>query len=125
MVTEITMHEMTTGVPLETYNDIYVIMFYGETCGPCKATMPNYETVANFYVEKGAHIKFFKINAWEPAEQNIYCKETWGIQGVPHFKVFCRSEQVIEKTGGGDEETMKGFIQDAIYETLKKLQEKM
>ena len=125
MVTEITMHEMTTGVPLETYNDIYVIMFYGTNCGPCKATMPNYEAVASFYKEKGIHIQFFKIDAWAPEEQKVYCKVTWGIQGVPHFKVFCRSEQVIEKIGGGDEETMKGFVQDAIYETLKKLQEKM
>ena len=125
MVTEITMNEMVNGIPLKTYNDMYVIMFYGPTCGPCKATMPNYEAVAKFYLEKGVHIQFFKINAWEPEEQTVYCKETWGIQGVPHFKVFCRSEQVIEKVGGGDEETMKQFVQDAIYETLKKFQEKM
>lgn len=123
MVTEITMKEMTNGVSLETYNDMYIIMFYGETCGPCKATMPHYETVANFYKEKGAHIQFFKINAWAPEEQKMYCSSTWGITGVPHFKVFCRSQQIIEKIGGGDEETMKGFIQDAMYETLKKLQE--
>jgi thiol-disulfide isomerase/thioredoxin len=125
MVTEITMNEMTTGVPLETFNDMYVIMFYGETCGPCKATMPHYETVANLYKEKNAHIQFFKINTWAPEEQKVYCSNIWGINGVPHFKVFCRSEQVIEKVGGGDEEAMKQFIQDAIYETLKKFQEKM
>ena len=31
----------------------------------------------------------------------------------------------MEKQGGGDEATMKQFVQDAIYETLKKLQEKI
>lgn len=123
MVTEITMNEMMHGVPLERYNDMYVIMFYGTNCGPCKATMPNYEAVAKVYKEKNAHIQFFKINAWEPEEQKVYCSSTWGIQGVPHFKVFCRSQQIIEKPGGGDEATMNQFIQDAIYETLKKLQE--
>ena len=125
MVTEITMNEMATGVPLDTYNDVYVIMFYGETCGPCKATMPHYEAVANFYKEKNAHIQFFKINAWAPDEQKEYCSTVWGIRGVPHFKVFCRSEQVMEKAGGGDEAAMKEFMQNVIYETLKKFQEKI
>lgn len=124
MVTEITMNEMMHGIPLNTFNDMYVIMFYGDTCGPCKAVMPHYEAVANLYTQKNTHIKFFKINAWAPEEQKEYCSTVWKVEGVPHFKVFCRSNQIIEKSGGGDEEVMKEFIEHAIHETLKQFQEK-
>jgi thiol-disulfide isomerase/thioredoxin len=121
MVTEITMHEMLTP-QVTPDNSIHVVMFYGPTCGPCKATMPNYELVANLFEGKPIQINFFKINAWEPVEQLQFCKETYGINGVPHFKVFCRGEEIKQKSGGGDEPIMREFINDAIYEATAKFQ---
>ena len=96
MVTDITMNEMMMGLPVPD-NDIRVVMFFGATCGPCQATRPHYESTAKFFTERTPRIKFFRINAWEPEEQKIYCVEKWGVQGVPHFKIFCRGEQLVEK----------------------------
>jgi len=119
MITEITMSDMLSG---ETKADDYlrIVMFFGSTCGPCKATMPNYELATEYYSNLTTNIKFYKINAWEPPEQAEFCKESFSIEGVPHFKAFCRGEQVTEKTGGGDENTMKEFIKTCIDETFKK-----
>jgi thiol-disulfide isomerase/thioredoxin len=124
MVTEITMHEMTAGLPVPD-DDIRVVMFFGTTCGPCQATRPHYESTAKFFTERTPRTKFFKINTWEPAEQAKYCSETWGIQGVPHFKVFYRGEQILEKVGGGDEPTMMKFIHDGIDEAFKRFGERI
>jgi thiol-disulfide isomerase/thioredoxin len=124
MVTEITMDEMIAGLPVPD-NDLRVVMFFGTTCGPCQATRPHYEATAQFFVEKTTRAQFFRINAWEPEEQKVYCTETWGIQGVPHFKVFCRGEQILDKVGGGDEPTMMKFIHDGIDEAFKRFGERI
>lgn len=120
MVTEISMEYMKSG-QLEPDDIMRVVMFYGSTCGPCKATMPNYEAVADFYTNNGTSILFYKINAWEPIEQRDYVNETWAIKGVPHFKVFCKGEVIMTKEGGGDEPTMKQFIVDAVDAAFKQL----
>jgi thiol-disulfide isomerase/thioredoxin len=124
MVTEITMDDLVKGLPTPD-NDLRIVMFYGSTCGPCKATMPNYESAASFFLSKGARIQCFKLNAWEPADQADYCKNILGINGVPHFKVFCRGEQILEKAGGGDDHAMKKFLQSAVEEAFKRYGERI
>lgn len=124
MITEITMQDMMTGQPSED-NEVRIVMFYGPTCGPCKATMPHYEIASEFFTNRGAKMQMFKINAWEPAEQANYCRETWKVEGVPHFKAFCRGQVIKEKVGGGDEPTMKAFMQEVVDEAFKIFQEKI
>lgn len=124
MVTEITMEDILGMGPVED-DDVRILMFYGPTCGPCKATMPNYETVASFFLEKNARIQCFRMNAWEPDKQAEFCKKNWKIEGVPTFKAFFRGQEVMEKVGGGDEDTMKKFIQDVIGEVFVKFGEKI
>lgn len=119
MVTEITMHDMLTPLP-EPENTIRVVMFYGSTCGPCKATMPHFELVSNMFANLPIDVKFFKINAWEPVEQKQFVEEIYQIHGVPHFKAFFRGEFVTERIGGGDEVTMRNFIYTAIDEVFKR-----
>jgi thiol-disulfide isomerase/thioredoxin len=124
MVTEVTMNDMIKGLPVPD-NDIHIIMFYGDKCGPCQATLPNYEAAAKFFKERNARIRFYKIHAWEPGEQMTYCYETWKISGVPHFKGFCRGIELTDKPGGGDEETMKKYIHDNIDEVFKRFGERI
>jgi len=119
MVTEIMMDDMTRPLP-EPDNVIRVVMFYGAGCGPCKATMPHYETISDMFDGMPIDIKFFRINAWEPPEQREFVSKVYGISGVPHFRVFFRGEYVIDKVGGGDEPTMKKFIYQAIDEVFKR-----
>jgi thiol-disulfide isomerase/thioredoxin len=118
MVTEITMDDMRTPLP-EPDNTIRIVMFYGATCGPCKATMPHYELVSNMFENMPVEIKFFKINAWEPPEQREFISQVYGVSGVPHFRAFFRGQFVVDRIGGGDEVAMRSFIYQAIDEVFK------
>ena len=119
MITDITMNEMLEGLP-SLDDNVHLLMFFGPTCGPCQATMPHYETAAEFYTEKNAQIKFYRINAWEPEEQAAFCREKMNVSGVPTFRAYYHSEQIFEKVGGGDEEAVKKFIHDIVDETFKR-----
>jgi thiol-disulfide isomerase/thioredoxin len=118
MVIEITMDDLKVALP-EPDDIMRVVMFYGATCGPCKRTMPNYETVAQYFTLKNSPIAFYRINAWEPIEQKEYCEQVWNIDGVPHFKVFLHGYEILTKQGGGDETVMFKFLQDAVDEAFK------
>lgn len=124
MIRDITMKEIIHGLA-NPDNDIHLLMFYGTTCGPCKATMPHYEAVAKFYTERGARIKFYRINAWEPQEQAVFCREKLGVNGVPTFRAYCKSQQFSEKVGGGDEETMKLYVHGLVDDAFKRFGEKI
>ena len=114
MVTDITMqHMMPGGMPADT--SMHIIMFYGPNCGPCKATMPHYEKIAQDYTEMGVDVKFHRIDAWNPQEQKEYCRNVWGISGVPCFKFFHEGREVHSKRGGGDYDSLKTFIDQGIF----------
>lgn len=119
MVTEITMQDMLISLPISE-NTIRVVMFFGAGCGPCKATMPHYEAVSTMFESLPIDIKFFRINAWEPAEQKQFVEDVYGINGVPHFKVFFKGELLTEKIGGGDEPALRSFIYSTIEELFKR-----
>lgn len=124
MITDITMNEIINGLP-NPDTDLHVLMFFGPNCGPCKATMPHYEATAKFFIEKGSRVKFYKVNAWEPENQANFIREKMGVTGVPTFRAYCNSQQVLEKVGGGDEDTMKQYINEAIGETFRRFGEKI
>jgi thiol-disulfide isomerase/thioredoxin len=123
MVTDITMNDMVPGGMPED-DSIHVIMFYGPTCGPCKSTIPYYEQASDLFTLKGANVKFHKIDAWNPPEQKTYCNQIWGINGVPHFKSFCKGQVISEKVGGGNYEAMFKMIHETIDEAFKRFGEK-
>jgi thiol-disulfide isomerase/thioredoxin len=117
MVTEITKADIENGV-ISNPNVMHVIMFYGTTCGPCKGTMPHYEIASDNYNQKTDRIRFYKIHSWDEAQKE-YCKETWGIEGVPHFKLMLRGMTIHEKRGGGDLDAMTKMVHEAIDQVFK------
>jgi thiol-disulfide isomerase/thioredoxin len=119
MVNDITMENMQPG-GMEEDDNMHIVMFFGTTCGPCKATMPHYEAASDFFEERNAKIRFHRINAWEPQDQAKYVKEIWQVEGVPNFKAFFHGEVVHERRGGGDTDAMKKFISEAIGEAFKR-----
>lgn len=118
MVTEITKEDIEEHGVLISTDDLIVVMFYGTKCGPCEATMPHYEAVSGKFAEKTSKIKFYRIHAWDPTN-NEYCRQTWGINGVPHFKVLFNNSVMVDKQGGGDYATMFKMVHDGIDETFK------
>lgn len=125
MVTELTMHDMQPETGLPPDNNMHVVMFYGATCNPCKATMPHYEVVSKFFTERNAPIKFHKIHAWEEGAQRDYCTNVWGVGGVPHFKIFYRGEIISIRDGGGDEPALNTFVLEAIDEVFKRFGDRL
>jgi dUTP pyrophosphatase len=126
MVTDITMNEMQPG-GMHKDNSMHVIMFYGPTCGPCKATIPHYETLAQNLTAQGVDIKFHRIDAWNPLEQKNYCRDVWGVKGVPHFKFFYEGREIFNKIGGGDLASLTTFVEEGIFRsnfTLHKMKVK-
>lgn len=117
MVTEITMDEMNTGHE-QADQFLRVVMFYGATCGPCKRTMPHYETVAEYFTAKQSPILFYRINAWDP-QQKEYCEKVWEVTGVPNFKAFLSGTLIHTRQGSGDESTMFKFLQECVDEAFK------
>ena len=116
MVTEITMNNMKPG-GMPNDSSTHVVMFYGPTCGPCKATVPYYEEIAAYYTAKNIDIQFHKIDAWNPPEQKQYCTDVWGVRGVPHFKFFSEGREIAQKVGGGNFETLQQFIEDSLLKS--------
>jgi thiol-disulfide isomerase/thioredoxin len=126
MVTEISMHDVDTILTSAQENKrVTVIMFYGETCGPCKATMPFYEQTSEFFQDVGAKFDFYRINAWNPPDQYEYCKTMWGIKGVPQFKIFYNYAVLIDRAGGGDFETLKSAFMEAVDTVFKQYGDKV
>jgi len=124
MIQEITQRDIVEHNILNG-TDLVVLMFYGPTCGPCRATIPYYEQVAQFYTEKQARIRFYKINAWEPEEQKTYITEVWKVTGVPTFKLFNHDIVVADKVGGGDFNELHKLVHSAIDESFKLFEEKI
>lgn len=125
MITELDMNTPIPGSIFAPTEDVSVIMFFGKTCGPCKASMPHYEEVAKFYSEHSDRVKFYKFHVWESEEHRAYCEQTWQIQGVPNFRIFTRGELVSEQKGGGDFNFLHKFVHNGIDEIFKRFNDKV
>lgn len=120
MITEITMEDLQRGDIFRVLEDVVsVIMFFGPTCGPCKATMPHYENICQFFYNRTDKIKMYRINAWAPEEQKSYCETIWGVKGVPTFKIMFQDKLIHTRTGGGDDVALKEMVVTAIDSVFK------
>lgn len=95
--------------PTITNNDIVIIDFWAEWCGPCKSFAPTYEEVSNKYED----IVFAKVNT----EQEQGLAGHFQIRSIPTLMIFreqiiifsqagalagAQLEEVIEKAKGLD-----------------------
>lgn len=100
---------------------LHIVMHYGETCGPCRATMPNYETIeAHFTEHRVTNVKFYKFNHWEESYKPFIQENDLVTRGVPTFKYYYLGELLNQDT--------KSFTQDPnelkehIMETVKAIE---
>lgn len=91
-----------------------VIMFYGETCGPCKATMPHYESLAQKLADDKSKIKFARYHNWENQEHRDLSKK-WDVQGVPGFRMFYNGSVIARREGGGAVEVLENYLEAGMY----------
>jgi thiol-disulfide isomerase/thioredoxin len=98
----------------EHYDELVIVMFYGATCGPCKATMPHYETLATTHVEQRSNIKFARYHNWENDEYKKVSSQ-WEVSGVPGFRTFFQGRVITRREGGGDVEALQNYINSGMY----------
>lgn len=72
-------------------NDILLIDFWAEWCGPCKMFGPTFEKVS----EKHPSIGFYKVNT----EDDMEMASAFGIQSIPTLAIF-RDKVLLYKQPG-------------------------
>lgn len=95
MVTELTPDNFFES--LQDENVLSVIMFYGNTCGPCKITMPVYEAMAAHFIEyQIPNVKFFRMHFWEKEYKPFFTEHNITTKGVPTFKYYFNGDVLTE-----------------------------
>jgi thiol-disulfide isomerase/thioredoxin len=97
VIVELTPETYFESVTIEV--PLHVVMHYGATCGPCKRTMPIYETVYSHFLEhKVTNVKFYRFHQWEQSYKEFIEVNNLKTSGVPTFKYFYFGELVTEQT---------------------------
>jgi len=105
-------------------NDIVLIDFWAEWCGPCRMFGPTFEKVS----EKHPDIAFAKVNT----EEEMELASTFGIQSIPTLAIFrdkillykqpgalpeAALEDVIKQVKALDMEKIKGEVESSKEES--------
>ncbi len=100
-------------------NDIVLIDFWAEWCGPCKQFAPIYEKVA----ERHPDLVFGKVNI----EHEESIAQTFGIRSIPTLAIFREQQLIMLEAGAMQEstleeaiETVRGLDMDQVRADLKK-----
>ena len=88
--------------------DISVIQFSAEWCGPCKALKPVMDKLSDEYKEK-CSMYYADIE-----NEGINTGSAAGIRGVPTVIIYKKGIEVDRKVGGVPESHMKEFLEKNI-----------
>ncbi len=99
-------------------NDIVIVDFWAEWCGPCKSFAPTYEKVSESHTD----IVFAKVNIEEQQE----IAQTFGIRSIPTLAIFREQTLIMLEAGAMAESTLEQAIEkvrsldmDQVREDLK------
>jgi len=83
-------------------NDIVLIDFWAEWCGPCRSFGPTYEKVS----EKHPNITFAKVDTEDQQE----IAQSFGIRSIPTLVAFRENIGVFSQPGALPEEALESLI---------------
>lgn len=86
-------------------NEVLVVDFKADWCGPCKMLAPKLEKVA---AEQGAKVKLQKIDVDESPE----VAKSLQIQGIPYVVKYVKGVAVKKIEGNVSEEEVRAFFAD-------------
>ncbi|RYE00092.1 MAG: thioredoxin [Sphingobacteriales bacterium] len=86
-------------------NEVIVVDFKADWCGPCKMLAPKLEKVA---AELGGKVKLQKIDVDESPE----VAKSLQIQGIPYVVKYVKGEAVKKIEGNVSEEEVRNFFAD-------------
>lgn len=85
-------------------DDIKLIKFYADWCGPCQAMKPEYEKVKKLY----PHVEFYEVD-WD---KNRRKAADFGINGVPHVIKLTNKNKVKSHSGYMSRNDLVRFIEN-------------
>jgi thioredoxin 1 len=88
-----------------TQNDMVIVDFWAEWCGPCKGFAPVFEAAS----EKHADIVFGKVNA----DQQQDLAASFGIRSIPYVMVLRENVILFAQAGALPAEGLESVIQQA------------
>ncbi|MGI9666329.1 MAG: thioredoxin [Acidimicrobiia bacterium] len=100
-------------------NDIVLIDFWAEWCGPCRMFGPTYEKVSERYQNDDLKIAFAKVDT--EAEQELAAG--FGIRSIPTLVAFRDQIGVFSQPGALPEEALEdliGQIKDLDMDEIRK-----
>ena len=86
-----------------TKNDVVLVDFWAEWCGPCRMIAPMIEELANEYDGKAV---IGKLDVDNNQESSI----KFGVRSIPTLLVFKNGEMVDRHVGAGPKETLSSSI---------------
>ena len=88
-------------------NDIVLLDYWAEWCGPCKAIAPTLEEVAKEYSGK---LKVAKVNV----DENQEIPRKYGIRGIPTLMLFKNGNIEATKVGALSKSQLMAFLDSNI-----------
>ena len=98
-------------------NDILLIDFWAEWCGPCKMFGPIFEKVSEQYPD----VKFAKVDT--EAEQRLAAE--FGVRSIPTLAVFREEVMVFIQPGALPEEALHDIIKQVKGLDMKEVHQKV
>lgn len=111
--------ELTQGNFEETItkNDIVIIDYWAEWCGPCKSFGPTYEEVSNKYED----VVFAKVNT----EQEQALAGHFQIRSIPTLMIFREQIIIFSQAGALSGADLEGVIEKAKSLDMKMVREEI
>ncbi len=106
------MGKMTTAVTDASFdkdvikaNEIVLVDFWAEWCGPCRALAPKLEEIAQ---EMSGTVKVVKMNV----DENTQTPGQFGIRGIPAMLLFKGGQKVGELVGNHPKDSIVALIKE-------------
>lgn len=84
-------------------NDLVLVDFWAEWCGPCRALGPKLEEISNEMSDK---VSIYKLNV----DENPQAPSKYGVKGIPTMILFKGGKEVEQIVGNHPKESIAALI---------------
>lgn len=88
-------------------NDLVLVDFYAEWCGPCRMLIPNLEEL-----EKNTNIQIKKVNV----DNSRDLAKKYGVMTIPTIILFSKGKELKRNVGFISYDELESFIREYIKE---------